>query len=188
VGLKGSADIANNYKKNGVDVYGVFQADMIGYTSDENNRHISIIDDYVNKDLTNFLTVSCLMYIPFFNSNCKFPILGTCSWVHNNVVRYIPMRLRVQRSRVVVPSWLRRCRVQRRFWHWKPVHSFKQRHDWSHGLWAVSWIHQIGTRICRWIGIASLNWINNTSYNSETRSNSEILWLLVIYSNESKAA
>lgn len=52
-----------------MDVYGVFQADMIGYSEDAKSRHISIINDYVNEDLTKFLIVSHLQI------NSIFPFL-----------------------------------------------------------------------------------------------------------------
>lgn len=57
VGLRGSSDIANTYQEANAKVFGVFQADMTAYVAPGKPKQINIITDYVNKDLTRFLTV-----------------------------------------------------------------------------------------------------------------------------------
>lgn len=53
VGLRGSGEIANLYKKEGKKVLSVLQIDMTGFAGSAKNMYF--VDDYVNKDLTDFL-------------------------------------------------------------------------------------------------------------------------------------
>jgi leucyl aminopeptidase len=82
VGLKGSADIANYYKQNNIPVTGVYHVEMSGYVAPGNEKQITILEDYVNKPLTNFLKVLTQTYtsLPYTTDTCGYACSDHASW------------------------------------------------------------------------------------------------------------
>jgi len=72
VGLRGSQDIANNHKANGVDVVAMTQFDMTGYLSA--NKRIGFVTDFTDATLTAFLrkVVDGYLTYTWMNKTCGY--------------------------------------------------------------------------------------------------------------------
>jgi len=72
VGLRGSQDIANNYARNNVDIYGMMQLDMTMYPGSQ--RRVGVITDFTDPQLTSFLRKIVTAYadIPFVDTRCGY--------------------------------------------------------------------------------------------------------------------
>jgi len=82
VGLRGSQDIAQDYKSQGIDVVAMTQFDMTGYLSA--NREIGFITDYTNAELNAFLrkAVDGYLNIGWMNRICGYACSDHASY-HN---------------------------------------------------------------------------------------------------------
>jgi len=80
VGLRGSQDIANNYARNNIDVYGMMQLDMTMYPG--NNRRVGVITDFTDPQLSAFLRklVTAYSAIPFVDTRCGYGCSDHASW------------------------------------------------------------------------------------------------------------
>jgi len=80
VGLRGSADIAQDYRNRGVNVYAMVQFDMTSYKP--SNSLIGVVTDYVNSDLTSFVRMIVNSYcsVGYTNTQCGYGCSDHASW------------------------------------------------------------------------------------------------------------
>ncbi|KAI9144488.1 hypothetical protein BKA69DRAFT_1055331 [Paraphysoderma sedebokerense] len=73
-GLWGSQAIANKYKADGKIVAGMMQLDMTGYVANAADPHISMVRDFVNQDLTNYVVKLFEKYgsLPVRSQKCGY--------------------------------------------------------------------------------------------------------------------
>ena len=84
VGLRGSKDIAKKYRKDGKNVLGMINFDMVGYHGNSNKIICFGTDpEYTNNDQTNFLEELMTYYlndIPYDTGLCYYPCSDHSSW------------------------------------------------------------------------------------------------------------
>jgi len=80
-GLLGSQAIALEYEKEGKDVVGMLQNDMTGFVG-RNKEAFGIVDDYVDKGLTTFITKLIDSYadLPYRLTRCGYACSDHASW------------------------------------------------------------------------------------------------------------
>ncbi|HEY0063714.1 MAG TPA: M20/M25/M40 family metallo-hydrolase [Telluria sp.] len=81
VGLRGSQDLARDFRKNAVDVAGVLQLDMINYRGSA--RDIYLISDYTDKDQNAFLEKLVAAYLPTLTvgrDKCGYACSDHAAW------------------------------------------------------------------------------------------------------------
>jgi leucyl aminopeptidase len=80
LGLLGSQDIAQKYKKDGVQVVGVYQMDMTFYPSDTPQIHM--ISDYTNRAMTQFteMLVDTYVHVQWVEMECGYACSDHASW------------------------------------------------------------------------------------------------------------
>ncbi|CAB4425049.1 unnamed protein product [Rhizophagus irregularis] len=81
-GLLGSQAISLEYEKQGINVIGMIQNDMTGYIGSRSAEHIGIVNDYVDEDLTKFVTklIGSYVDIPFSLTKCGYACSDHASW------------------------------------------------------------------------------------------------------------
>lgn len=74
LGLLGSQDILNEYKKNGINVKAQFQQDMTGYVKDKSKERFAVITDFVSPELTKYVEVLIDHYtdLPYVEGECGY--------------------------------------------------------------------------------------------------------------------
>jgi leucyl aminopeptidase len=82
VGLRGSQDIATQYKVEQKSVAGMLMMDMIGYSPNKADSVIGIVTDFVDPALTELLRTLVATYvgIPFRERKCGRPCSDHASW------------------------------------------------------------------------------------------------------------
>lgn len=80
-GLLGSQVVAEEYKRQGVDVKAYLNCDMTGYFP-PGDEHVGIVRDNVNKNLADFVAASVTTYlgIPARDTNCGYACSDHASW------------------------------------------------------------------------------------------------------------
>lgn len=90
-GLFGSKSVVAYFKSHHIPVEAAIQFDMTGYAKN-NDRTMWLINDYVNKDLTNFLHELINTYVkqPVDYTRCGYACSDHASWNSNNVPAAFP--------------------------------------------------------------------------------------------------
>ncbi|MFD2176415.1 M20/M25/M40 family metallo-hydrolase [Veronia pacifica] len=91
VGLKGSAEIAAEYKNTNKDVKGVLQLDMTNYHGSMDDFYF--ISDYTNDEQTRFLKSLVSEYLPEYRANstaCGYACSDHASWHRNGFPASMP--------------------------------------------------------------------------------------------------
>lgn len=91
VGLRGSQDIAREYKKNGVNVVGVMQLDMINYKGSESD--IYIFTDYTDSQQNDFAARLIKTYLPTLTigyDQCGYGCSDHASWTAQGYAASMP--------------------------------------------------------------------------------------------------
>jgi len=98
VGLRGSQDIASYYQKNSKEVYAQMQLDMTFFKS--NPEEMGIVTDYVNADLTTFITQLAALYveIPVKNTRCGYGCSDHASWYKAGYASSFPFETEFSKS------------------------------------------------------------------------------------------
>ena len=80
VGLKGSREIARNWRKKGVNVAGVAQFDMTNYKG--SSTIINIVNDYTNKEQNSFMgeLIDAYVHVPWGFTSCGYACSDHASW------------------------------------------------------------------------------------------------------------
>uniref|UniRef100_UPI0038F6AA2B M28 family peptidase n=1 Tax=Streptomyces caniscabiei TaxID=2746961 RepID=UPI0038F6AA2B len=81
VGLRGSQDVANQFKQAGKEVRGVLQLDMTNYQG--STEDIVFITDYTDSQLTQYLPQLLDEYLPTLNygfDTCGYACSDHASW------------------------------------------------------------------------------------------------------------
>jgi len=80
VGLRGSSEIAKDFKARGVKVIGVMQFDMTNYKGSD--KTIYLIRDYTNKSQTDFLAklIDTYVKVPYADTKCGYACSDHASW------------------------------------------------------------------------------------------------------------
>jgi len=93
VGLRGSGDIARDYRNNNVDVVGMLQLDMIGFTG--NNPRIGLITDQTSDELNALarLMVDEYLTIDYQDSRCGYGCSDHASFTSNGYPAIFPFEL-----------------------------------------------------------------------------------------------
>ena len=80
VGLRGSKEIARDYKKKGVDVIGVMQLDMTNFQGSE--TIINIVNDHTNRDQNDFLgeLVETYLDVSWGYTRCGYACSDHAAW------------------------------------------------------------------------------------------------------------
>jgi len=81
-GLLGSADIARNYRAQGINVIGMLQMDMTCYPGTDNRGNIGMTRDYTNAELTTFIKACVDEYTEasYVESTCGYGCSDHASW------------------------------------------------------------------------------------------------------------
>lgn len=91
VGLRGSQDIARDFKKNNVDVVGVLQLDMINFRGSE--KDIYLIGDYTDAQQNGFLLKLIAAYLPAVTAgsdNCGYACSDHAAWSAHGFATSMP--------------------------------------------------------------------------------------------------
>ncbi len=91
VGLRGSSDIASQFKDDGKNVVGVLQLDMTNYQGSTGD--IYLIDDYTNASQNTFLANLISTYQPDITvgySTCGYGCSDHASWTNNGYIASFP--------------------------------------------------------------------------------------------------
>jgi leucyl aminopeptidase len=90
VGLRGSAEIAKEFKTNKVNVIGAMQLDMTNFRGSE--KDIYIITDYTNKNQNEFLKKLITKYVKvsFQEDKCGYACSDHASWHKNGFAASMP--------------------------------------------------------------------------------------------------
>jgi len=98
VGLRGSMDIANDYQKRGVDVVSMLQLDMTMFPG--TSGKIGIVTDFVDRSLTNFLTVLTSTYSDLapINTQCGYGCSDHASWTKAGYASCFPFEAEFRSS------------------------------------------------------------------------------------------
>ncbi|NMO16275.1 M20/M25/M40 family metallo-hydrolase [Pyxidicoccus fallax] len=94
VGLRGSQEIANKYKTDGLNVVGVMQLDMTNYKSASAPADVAMITDNTNAAQNGFITSLISTYfngqITWSNSSCGYACSDHASWTNAGFPASIP--------------------------------------------------------------------------------------------------
>lgn len=95
VGLRGSREIADNFKKQGVDVQGVLQLDMTNYNGSAND--IYLISDYTHAGQNAFLINLIKTYTNYSwgQTKCGYACSDHASWTRNGFIASFPFEAKV---------------------------------------------------------------------------------------------
>lgn len=96
VGLRGSKDIAYNFRQNNKNVLGVLQLDMTNYTTRPNE--IVIVTDYTNASQNNFLKSLMRSYLPQLiirEERCGYACSDHASWTRYGYPSSLPFETRM---------------------------------------------------------------------------------------------
>jgi len=90
-GLLGSQDIAQQYLKNGIDVYAALQFDMTGYNAN-GGPVTGIVTDYTSDELSQFIRVLVQTYttLKWANTRCGYACSDHASWNRTGVRSAFP--------------------------------------------------------------------------------------------------
>jgi len=91
VGLRGSADIADDYAAKGRKVVGALQLDMTNYQGAESD--ITLISDYTNAAQNDFLANLASSYLPTLSvvrGECGYACSDHASWTSNGYAASFP--------------------------------------------------------------------------------------------------
>lgn len=90
-GLVGSDYVVNEFKKNNIPVEAVLHYDLTGYAY-RNEPTMWLIDDYVNKDLSDFLGKLIETYVkqPVKHTRCGYACSDHATWTQNGYAAAIP--------------------------------------------------------------------------------------------------
>lgn len=90
VGLRGSAEIAADFKSKGVNVIGAMQLDMTNYKGSD--KTIYLVQDYTNKTQTQFLTqlIKTYVKVPYGMTKCGYACSDHASWHKNGYPAVFP--------------------------------------------------------------------------------------------------
>jgi hypothetical protein len=82
VGLRGANEIAQNYADNDINVIAVYHNEMSGYEGGAANRHIVLLQDFVDNDLQDFNEKLINEYcdIPAKKSICGYGCSDHAAW------------------------------------------------------------------------------------------------------------
>lgn len=91
VGLKGSKEIANKHKADGINVVGVMQLDMTNFDG-TNDADIVLISDYTNRQQNEFIgkLIDTYVKVPWAWSKCGYACSDHASWTNAGFPASIP--------------------------------------------------------------------------------------------------
>ena len=95
VGLKGSKEIAKDYRKNGVNVVGVMQLDMTNFHG--SNTIINLVNDFTNREQNAFLgkLVETYLGVSWGYTRCGYACSDHASWHAQDFVVSAPFESKV---------------------------------------------------------------------------------------------
>jgi leucyl aminopeptidase len=105
VGLKGSAEIANQHKAAGANVVGVLQLDMTNYRG--SSVDVGMVTDYTNAAQNSFITNLISTYLPgvtWSNTTCGYGCSDHASWTSAGYPASIPFESLVNQSNPYIHS------------------------------------------------------------------------------------
>lgn len=91
VGLRGSYDIATEYRRQGKNIVAVMQLDMTGYEGSDYD--IVLMEDYTDSNLTSFVKQLITSYLPeirWTTDKCGYACSDHASWTRNNYPAVMP--------------------------------------------------------------------------------------------------
>lgn len=90
VGLRGSSEIAREYKKRGAKVVGVMQLDMTNFKGSD--KTIYLTTDYTDASQTEFLTrlIDTYLKVPYAQTRCGYACSDHASWTKNSFRAVFP--------------------------------------------------------------------------------------------------
>lgn len=104
VGLKGSKEIAQSFKKQNKNVVGVIQFDMTNHNGSD--WKIALIDDHTNKQQNQFLAglIDTYVKVPWGYSRCGYACSDHASWTNNGYPASFPFESKFNDSNKKIHS------------------------------------------------------------------------------------